>query len=67
MPPGRTRVATRLFSESRRAEVIRGVRDAADLHALGLVLYELSCGTNPNSADDLPQALNRILRELGEV
>src|SRR5688572_4904423 len=28
MPPGRTRVATRLFSESRRNEVIRGVRDA---------------------------------------
>jgi ATP-dependent DNA helicase RecG len=28
MPPGRTRVATRLFSESRREEVIRGVRDA---------------------------------------
>ena len=28
MPPGRTPVATRLFSESRREEVIRGVRDA---------------------------------------
>jgi ATP-dependent DNA helicase RecG len=28
MPPGRTRVATRLFSESRREEVIRGIRDA---------------------------------------
>ena len=28
MPPGRTRVATRLFSESRRRDVIRGIRDA---------------------------------------
>src|SRR5688572_25517807 len=28
MPPGRTRVATRLFSESRRKDVIRGIRDA---------------------------------------
>jgi len=28
MPPGRTRVATRLFSESRRKDVIQGIRDA---------------------------------------
>jgi ATP-dependent DNA helicase RecG len=28
LPPGRTPVATRLFSESRRDEVIRGIRDA---------------------------------------
>jgi predicted ATPase len=35
----------------------------ADLHALGLVLYELACGTNPYHADDVPQILKRVLHE----
>jgi len=43
----------------------------ADLHALGLVLYELSCGVNPYCADDVPQTLKRVLHEeprrLGDV
>ncbi len=43
----------------------------ADLHALGLVLYELACGTNPYYADDVPQILRRVLHEeprrLGDV
>jgi hypothetical protein len=43
----------------------------ADLHALGLVLYELSCGTNPYLADQVPQILKKVLHEeprrLGDV
>jgi predicted ATPase len=43
----------------------------ADLHALGLVLYELAGGTNPYLADDVPQILKKILHEeprrLGDV
>jgi len=43
----------------------------ADLHALGLVLYELACGTNPYLADDVPQILQKVLHEepqrLGDV
>ncbi len=35
----------------------------ADLHALGLVLYELSSGVNPYLADDIPQILRRVLHE----
>ncbi len=53
---------------------VRGGQDVdgrADLHALGLVLYELASGTNPYFADDLPQILSRILHEaprrLGDV
>ena len=43
----------------------------ADLHALGVVLYELACGTNPHVAVDVPETIRRILQEeprkLGEV
>ena len=35
----------------------------ADLHALGLVLYELACGTNPYEADTVPAILKRVLHE----
>jgi tetratricopeptide (TPR) repeat protein len=35
----------------------------ADLHALGLVLYELACGVNPYLADDIPQTLRKVLHE----
>ncbi len=42
-----------------------------DLHALGLVLYELACGSNPYLADDVPKTIQRVLREeprkLGDV
>jgi len=43
----------------------------ADLHALGLILYELSSGIHPYMADDLPLVLRRVLNEqprrLGEL
>ena len=43
----------------------------ADLHALGVILYELASGTHPYLADDVSQVLNRVLnhqaRKLGEV
>ena len=43
----------------------------ADLHALGLVLYELSCGTNPYYAESVPEILKKVLHEsprrLGDV
>jgi serine/threonine-protein kinase len=43
----------------------------ADLHALGLVLYELASGVNPYLADDVPQILRKVLHEeprrLGDV
>ena len=43
----------------------------ADLHALGLVLYELASGSNPYFADEVPQVLRRVLHEeprrLGEL
>jgi serine/threonine protein kinase len=42
-----------------------------DLHALGLVLYELACGINPYAAADLPAAVAKVLhdepRRLGEA
>ncbi len=53
---------------SRDGESIDG---RADLHALGLVLYELSCGVNPYVADGIPGVLKRVLHEdprrLGDV
>ncbi len=43
----------------------------ADLHALGVVLYELASGTHPYLADEVPAVVNRVLHEeprrLGEV
>ena len=43
----------------------------ADLHALGLVLYELACGANPYYAESIPEILKRVLHEaprrLGDV
>ena len=49
----------------------KNVDGRTDLHALGLVLYELSCGVNPYLADDVAQVLRRILHEeprrLGDV
>jgi serine/threonine-protein kinase len=49
----------------------KDVDGRADLHALGLVLYELACGTNPYAADDVPQILRRVMHEdprrLGDV
>ncbi|MHC4861225.1 MAG: serine/threonine-protein kinase [Planctomycetota bacterium] len=35
----------------------------ADLHALGLILYELSSGQHPYLADDIPQVLRKVLEE----
>jgi len=35
-----------------------------DLHALGLVLYELSCGVSPYRADDVPKAIRKVLQEV---
>jgi tetratricopeptide (TPR) repeat protein len=35
----------------------------ADLHALGLILYELASGVHPYLADDVPKVLRRILDE----
>jgi tetratricopeptide (TPR) repeat protein len=43
----------------------------ADLHALGLVLYEMACGVNPYFADTIPEILKKVLHEeprrLGDV
>ncbi len=42
-----------------------------DLHALGLVLYELACGQNPYYAESVPEILKKVLHEkprrLGDV
>ena len=47
------------------------VDQRADLHALGLVLYELACGVNPYLADDVAQILRKVLHEeprrLGDI
>ncbi|MHC4934145.1 MAG: serine/threonine protein kinase, partial [Planctomycetota bacterium] len=56
-------------------EQLKGVSEdldgRADLHALGLILYELSSGTHPYLADDLSQVLQRMLSDtplrLGEL
>jgi tetratricopeptide (TPR) repeat protein len=49
----------------------RHVDGRADLHALGLVLYELACGTNPYVADGIPQIIGKVLHEdprrLGDI
>ncbi len=49
----------------------KGLDHRVDLHALGLVLYELACGTNPYLADDIPQVIRKVLHEeprrLGEL
>src|SRR5262245_26060302 len=49
----------------------RNVDGRADLHALGLVLYELACGVNPYFADSVPETLKKVLHEaprrLGDV
>jgi tetratricopeptide (TPR) repeat protein len=43
----------------------------ADLHALGLMLYELASGVNPYVADDVPKILRKVLdeepRRLGDL
>ncbi len=42
-----------------------------DLHALGLVLYELACGSNPYEADGVARTIEKVVREpprrLGDV
>jgi tetratricopeptide (TPR) repeat protein len=42
-----------------------------DLHALGLVLYELACASNPYAAADVSKAVSKVLyeepRRLGEI
>jgi tetratricopeptide (TPR) repeat protein len=49
----------------------KNVDGRADLHALGLVLYELACGVNPYFADSVPEILKKVLHEeprrLGDV
>jgi tetratricopeptide (TPR) repeat protein len=48
-----------------------GVDHRVDLHALGLVLYELSSGVNPYFADSVPEILKKVLHEeprrLGDI
>lgn len=49
----------------------KGLDGRVDLHALGLVLYELSSGVSPYVADDVPETLRKVLHEeprrLGEL
>jgi len=49
----------------------RNVDARTDLHALGVMLYELASGTNPYLEDDVASVLRRILNEtprrLGEI
>jgi serine/threonine protein kinase/tetratricopeptide (TPR) repeat protein len=44
-------------------EALGTVDHRADLHALGLLLYEMACGRHPFQADDVPAVLGRILHE----
>jgi len=49
----------------------KDVDGRVDLHALGLVLYELASGVNPYLADDVPSTIRMILhdepRRLGDI
>ncbi len=49
----------------------KDVDGRVDLHALGVLLYELSCGVNPYLADDVPNTIRKVLhdepRKLGDV
>ncbi len=49
----------------------KGLDGRADLHTLGLVLYELASGINPYYAEEIPQVVRRVLHEeprrLGEI
>ncbi len=49
----------------------KGLDARVDLHALGLVLYELASGVNPYFADALPEVVRKVLHEeprrLGEI
>lgn len=40
------------------------VNEASDIFSLGMVFYELACGTNPLAADDVVTALNRAVTVL---
>jgi tetratricopeptide (TPR) repeat protein len=48
-----------------------GVDHRADLHALGLILYELSCAQHPYRADSFPAVMKKVRedvpRRLGDV
>ncbi len=45
------------------AKGVDAVDGRADLHALGVVLYELSTGTHPYQADDFRSVMRRVLDE----
>jgi serine/threonine protein kinase/tetratricopeptide (TPR) repeat protein len=39
------------------------VDQRADLHALGLILYELACGVNPYAGDGVAQVLKKVVHD----
>ena len=49
----------------------KGLDGRVDLHALGLVLYELASGNNPYLADEVPEIVHKVMteepRRLGEL